>query len=252
MSSAHQQLLLQALRYPKLDNVQTEGCKDFRSLIVWLEHTKIRHYATEDRKALSDIASKQWPAAFLKYLTNLECPLDLSAASASNDVLDWLLHYAVDLEYGDRAEQVDKQISSRSIAQPPAPQPDHPDLQGVGFPELQAGVTQLLDLLQLPHVEAPLAQQLATAKQVLAEDVLPALKHSPGASTDGGRIVHVADLQLGFSTGDDKLDTAAMILRMLFIKDLRKLQTQIDEMIVQVQEYTANPRIDSALGLVGR
>ena len=26
-----------------------------------------------------------------------------------------------------------------------------------------------------------------------------------------------------------------MILRMLFIKDLRKLQTQIDEMIVQVQ-----------------
>ncbi len=39
---------------------------------------------------------------FMQYLTNLECPLDLSAASASNDVLDWLLHYAVDLEYGDR------------------------------------------------------------------------------------------------------------------------------------------------------
>ena len=37
--------------------------------------------------------------------------------------------------------------------------------------------------------------------QVLAEDVLPALKHSPGASADGGRIVRVADLPLGFSTG---------------------------------------------------
>ena len=34
---------------------------------------------------------------------------------------------------------------------------------------------------------------------------------------------------------DKKLDTAAMVLRMLYIKDLRKLQTQIDEMIVQVQ-----------------
>ena len=38
----------------------------------------------------------------MQYLTNLECPLDPGAASASNDVLDWLLHYAVDLEYGDR------------------------------------------------------------------------------------------------------------------------------------------------------
>ena len=40
----------------------------------------------------------------------------------------------------------------------------------VGLPELQAGVTQLLDLLQLPHVEASLAQQLATAKQVRSPD----------------------------------------------------------------------------------
>lgn len=30
-----------------------------------------------------------------------------------------------------------------------------------------------------------------------------------------------------------------MVLRMLYIKDLRKLQTQIDEMIVQVQVSTA-------------
>ena len=42
MSPAHQQLLLRALRYPKHENVQTEDFKDFRSLIVWLEHTKAR------------------------------------------------------------------------------------------------------------------------------------------------------------------------------------------------------------------
>jgi hypothetical protein len=39
-------------------------------------------------------------------------------------------------------------------------------------------------------------------------------------------------------TADEKLDTAATVLRMLYIKDLRKLQTQIDEMIVQVQVST--------------
>lgn len=37
------------------------------------------------------------------------------------------------------------------------------------------------------------------------------------------------------SPADSKLDTAATVLRMLYIKDLRKLQTQIDEMIVQIQ-----------------
>ena len=112
---------------------------------------------------------------FMQYLTNLECPLDPSAASAKNDVLDWLLHYAVDLEYGDRgahsglhpndlsnqelllvtaahcisrmqrltvqewsckqsytsaAEQIDKQISSRSTTQPLPPQPNDLDLEG--------------------------------------------------------------------------------------------------------------------------
>ena len=40
----------------------------------------------------------------------------------------------------------------------------------MGLPELQAGVTQLLDLLHLPQVKAPLAPQLATAKQVCFPD----------------------------------------------------------------------------------
>ena len=51
---------------------------------------------------------------------------------------------------------------------------------------------------------------------------------------------------------DAKLDSAATILRMLYIKDLRALQSLIDRTIVEVQEFTANPRTDTALGRVGR
>lgn len=71
---------------------------------------------------------------------------------------------------------------------------------------------------------------------------------------------------------DKLIDKAAIIMRMLFLKDLRELQTSIDQTIVRcqvilfivvsdifkvifccyVKEYTANPKTDSRLGRVGR
>ena len=38
----------------------------------------------------------------LQYLEDLDCPLEFDAASAERpDIMDWLLHYAVDLVYED-------------------------------------------------------------------------------------------------------------------------------------------------------
>ncbi|KAL4856768.1 RNA transcription [Chlorella vulgaris] len=62
----------------------------------------------------------------------------------------------------------------------------------------------------------------------------------------------LAQYPLGFATGEPGADVAATVLRMLYIKDLRALQTQVDTAIVQVQELTANPQIDGSMGKVGR
>ena len=59
-------------------------------------------------------------------------------------------------------------------------------------------------------------------------------------------------LPLGFATGSDVLDSAGTILRMLYIEDLRELQNQVNNLLVQVQEFTANPKTDSSLVRVGR
>ena len=51
---------------------------------------------------------------------------------------------------------------------------------------------------------------------------------------------------------DRALNEAAKILRLLHIKELRELQTKINEAIVTIQKITANPKTDSSLGRVGK
>lgn len=57
---------------------------------------------------------------------------------------------------------------------------------------------------------------------------------------------------LGFTVGDALVDRGARGLRWLYVKDLALLQKKVDAAIVGVQDRTANPRTDAALGKVGR
>lgn len=105
-----------------------------------------------------------------------------------------------------------------------------------------------------PTQEPP--QALQSLRDVLELQVLPALaemaRHRQQAAGSDAAAGAAAALQqgqpaaaalqqypLGFSTGDNASDLAATILRMLYIKDLRALQTLIDRTIVQVQASCA-------------
>lgn len=56
---------------------------------------------------------------------------------------------------------------------------------------------------------------------------------------------------LGFDTGDKILDNAGRVLRLLRVHELRDLQTKINEIIVAVQNVTADPKVDDRLGKLG-
>ena len=71
------------------------------------------------------------------------------------------------------------------------------------------------------------------------------------ASSSDTRLA-LQSIDLGFDTNDKELNEAAKILRLLHIKELRDLQTRINETIVLIQEVTANPKTDSSLGRVGK
>uniref|UniRef100_A0A914QR32 Uncharacterized protein n=1 Tax=Panagrolaimus davidi TaxID=227884 RepID=A0A914QR32_9BILA len=53
------------------------------------------------------------------------------------------------------------------------------------------------------------------------------------------------------STGDNKVDDALKILRMVNVYRYRDLQTQVNEHLASLQEITADPKVDSKLGKVG-
>jgi hypothetical protein len=61
----------------------------------------------------------------------------------------------------------------------------------------------------------------------------------------------LSQMPLGFDTGEIVINEAAKVLRLLYIQDLRVLQTKINETIVAVQSLVADPRTDSKLGKIG-
>jgi hypothetical protein len=70
----------------------------FRHMILWLEEQKIRHYKIEDREPLRQYQSPEWIKCYQQYKDDLACPI---VSGKLAEELDWLLSYAVRLEYSD-------------------------------------------------------------------------------------------------------------------------------------------------------
>eukprot|EP00803_Ostreobium_quekettii_P009173 evm.model.scf_3267.2 EVM.evm.TU.scf_3267.2 scf_3267:6281-12405(+) len=236
-------MILDTLRYPRAAAFDHQKVEEFRVLVAWLENTKIRLYKMSDRTSLANIKSPEWDSAFRKYLGDLECPVHYDESNPAA-VVAWLVRTALDYDYHDHADEYNSSASQRAARQ------RHTSRSGVTYPDancppVKEALAKLCDQL---HVRIPTqssVQRIEALIEALNDRVFPALDRPTR------RAVGVLDLDPGFSTGDAAVDKAATLLRVLFVKDLKRLQTFIDETIVQVQEYTANPKTDSKLGRVG-
>lgn len=65
-------------------------------------------------------------------------------------------------------------------------------------------------------------------------------------------IYQLDEIPLGFEVESKELSDALKLLRLLYVNNLRDLQTNINQILVQVQSLTANPKTDTSLGRVGR
>ena len=63
-SVAQFQFQLWARKVTDIQSFISSDVNEFRTLIIWLEDQKIRHYKIEDRAGLRNIANDAWPKAF--------------------------------------------------------------------------------------------------------------------------------------------------------------------------------------------
>lgn len=75
--------------------------KEYRSVVLWLEDQKIRHYKIEEREGLRNVDSDSWNEAYDSYQKDLVSPAN---DGTPNEKLNWLLSYAVRLEYADNGK----------------------------------------------------------------------------------------------------------------------------------------------------
>ncbi|XP_032672051.1 RNA transcription, translation and transport factor protein [Odontomachus brunneus] len=241
---------LKALGYFEWDKVNANNNQHFRKVIVWLEDQKIRHYPIDDRKLLRDITSSEWPKIFVKYCNDVNCPVTTNTM----DQLEWFIGYAIWLEFGDDCPKYQKVIGSKAkVTNKEANVPnvksvnplDNLDFDSNAF---KVGVSSIAKLLRVPQHSDHLVTLQACSKLICNK--LNAEVKQP--TTIKGKPLTAMAVGPGFNMGDKMLDNAARGLSLLYIQDLRNLQTKINETIVAVQNITANPKTDTKLGKVGK
>lgn len=84
---------------------------------------------------------------------------------------------------------------------------------------------------------------LSAANRTLTPAALEAATEVESHITDGGGALGFSTehFPLGFDADDPQLHAAATLLRVLFVNDLRNLQTQVDRLIVEMQVCDGNP-----------
>jgi len=243
---------LSALNYPCVDTFDASNQSEFRGLVLWLEDQKIRHYKIDDRACLRQINSPDWEKEFQNYLNSLDCP----KLNRKEETIDWLLGLSIRFEYADNKDNYSKysqQNESMNGGDKPKMVHSNP-LDNLDFssPEFVSGVEKLADFLNVPKHPDHLITLQAVSSFVNSRLTAAAIQKPDSVIPEGHPYDLNAQKDFNMDSNDPAVSEAAKILRLLYINDLRKLQTQINEAIVSVQTVTANPKTDTRLGKVGR
>lgn len=244
---------LKALDYVEWDKVNVNDSQHFRKVVIWLEDQKIRQYSIENRKDLRNLKNENWSEVFTKYCEDVKCPV----FNKPLDQLEWLLGHAIWLEAEHNIEEYSENVKEKKLkmereAKVPQLKSKNP-LDNLDFysNEFKTGTYSVAKILQIPQHPNHLITLKACSKLVqrrLNTDCL----QNPNSKIIQGKPFPIMDIAAGFQLDKPALENAAKILALLYIQDIRNLQTKINESIVRVQNITANPKTDTKLGKVGK
>ncbi|CAK9806417.1 RNA transcription, translation and transport factor protein [Anthophora plagiata] len=244
---------LQALNYIEWDKVNVNDPQHFRKVALWLEDQKIRQYDIKDRQLLRDLKSDNWPQSFAKYCKDLKCPV-------SGNIMDqflWIIGHAIWLEAENNVDKYSQNVKEIKLkrkqeASVPSFKSKNP-LDNLDFDSnpFKNGIHSVAKLLRIPKHPNHLITLKACSKLVQRRLNNEALQN-PNSKIIRGKPYPVMNIHPGFEFKKPAVENAAKILALLYIQDIRNLQTKINEVIVRVQSITANPKTDTKIGSVGR
>ncbi|KRZ07243.1 Adenylate kinase isoenzyme 6 -like protein [Trichinella zimbabwensis] len=239
---------LESLNYRGAHSLILEDDCQFRSLIRWLECEKIQYYGKGHCRQLSDINSPTWNKAFQQYLDNLHCTN--SQRATRYGVVEWLLGFAVHVAYQNQiseAEPAAKRYAdgeSRCI-NTEVDKMKHFQYDEPKFEDFVQTTANLLGVTSHPDVVTTLKAINSAVHDKYS--ISPNEKRLEGHSPE---VIGLSDFESALEIKDKSLVEVAAVFRMLYVKKLRLLQSQINELITVVQEMTANPKTDQRLGKV--
>ncbi|VDD87571.1 unnamed protein product [Enterobius vermicularis] len=220
-----------------------------RELVSWLEDQFIRLYKIDDRSGLRSEDSELWHKAFTKYLADLKSPFSADAAQLK-EAIDWILDLAIENLYNETSEAANltssnlerlkkKQIEAQKANDPISALDFHSDECKKGIEDLR----KLLGIGSHPDPEVVL-KGICKVSSLAYCLLINELDFQPS--------VQLNKLEMGMaSTKNGSIDAAVRALRLIHLENLREIQTEINEVIVAIQEITADPKTDKRLGKVG-
>eukprot|EP00598_Pedospumella_elongata_P016963 CAMPEP_0184990128 /NCGR_PEP_ID=MMETSP1098-20130426/31087_1 /TAXON_ID=89044 /ORGANISM="Spumella elongata, Strain CCAP 955/1" /LENGTH=233 /DNA_ID=CAMNT_0027515263 /DNA_START=30 /DNA_END=731 /DNA_ORIENTATION=- len=225
---------LKALQCPFADTFSISDRDHVITLLRWLEDRKIREYDIQERVCLHD--SPMWETHLNTYLERLSCPFKLVNGDAV-DAVAWLIAYAVSLDYDDSG------FDPTHVAETSA--------ASTGVSEKLDNIGSLINVTRTNGETDTeyLARIYQMLKFVLSSNAIESKTVNLGQYLEPGALLE--NFPLGFDTQDKIVNQVALVMKMLYLSDLRDLQNEVNSLLVLVQEYTANPRLNAALGKVG-
>jgi len=229
---------LQALNYPELSAACLSG-QAYMKIILWLEEEKIRLYEKIDRAPLRKF-DKSWFEAVAKYARELGVPaegLSEKDLKVKLSVLNGLTNLAIHDIYRDQDE-----ANELANAVPQKQEVLGPK-QRLG--QLLPALNRIMSCFNLPMLpEDAVDTDTVAALRCILVRVAPTSAEEP--------TLDLQKLPLGVEVRDGEVKKAVAVLRLLHGLELSQLQVNINTVINELQQLTANPQTDSRLGRVGR
>jgi len=228
------------LQYQQIDTISLDG-DDYKKIIVWLEEEKIRLLEKKDRQRLHKF-DKTWHHALLEYCKEIgmkftpeQWNFDVNP-QLRLEVVDGLLSRAIHDVYQDKvqAAQIQLPVSQEAIT-----------TAAQKLTKLIPALNRIFTLWELPLLKDD-------AKD---EDIYAGLLcvHRRVGTIDGEALKDELDtIPIGIETEDEDVNRMVAVLRILHGEELRSLQSNINDILTQLQALTADPKTDSKLGRVGR